>query len=192
MEEQLSIPFTNDQDNNQANNQESNQENNQVNNQENLVVQPNKFIFTKRVKILLGFYFFGIFIWGIKFLWYIFIWFITLLASSINYSYQTHINDVEGKYFRQFNIVVFPNLILSCIILCIGTYYLRFRFKIIVIINIILITGKILLFNFFYKAQKKIYYKKGDQFVPKVSFGIEAAFIILVIILVIIKVIIVR
>ena len=73
MEEQLSIPFTNDQDNNQANNQESNQENNQVNNQENLVVQPNKFIFTKRVKILLGFYFFGIFIWGIKFLWYIFI-----------------------------------------------------------------------------------------------------------------------
>ena len=192
MEEQLSIPFTNDQDNNQANNQESNQENNQVNNQENLVVQPNKFIFPKRVKILLGFYFFGICIWGIKLLWYILIWLLTLLASSINYNYQTHTNDVEGKYFRHFNIVVVPNLILSCIILCIGALYLRYHFKILVLINIILIAGKILLFNFFYKAQKKIYYKEGDQFIPKVSFGIEAALIILVIILGIIKVIIVR
>ena len=161
MEEQLSMPLTNDQDNNQANNQANNQENNQFNNQENLVVQPNKLIFPKRGKILLKFYSFGICICVIKFLWYIFIWFITLLAISFNYNYQTNTDDVERKYFRQFNIVIFPNLILSIIILSIGMLYLRSRSKILVIINIILITGKIVLFIFFIKLKKKFTTEKA-------------------------------
>ena len=190
MEEQLSIPFTNEQENNQTNNQANDQDNNQANNQENLVVQPNKLILPKNVKVLLRFYLFGGCIWGLKLFWYIFLWFISLVGSSINYNYQKHSHDVEEKYFTQFNIFVFPNLILSAIILCCGTYYLRFGFKILIIINFILIPGKILLFIFFYKAQKKIFYKGGDQFVPKVSIGLEATYILVVVILEIIKIII--
>ena len=180
MEEQLSIPLTNDQTNNQANNQE------------NLVVQQNQLILPKREKILLRFYSFDSCIWIIKVFWYILLWFICLVGSSFNYNYYTHTNNVEEKYFTQFHIFVFPNLILSFIIVCCGAYFFRFRLKILLIINLILIPGKILLFIFFYKAQKKIFHNGSEKTMPKISMGIEATYISVIIILEIIKIIIIR
>ena len=163
---------------------------NKDNNQENLVVQPNPIIWSKREYIIFRFYILGFCIYGIKIIYYLFLWFLNLIGSSINYNYETHTNKIDEKYFTQFNIILFPNLLLSGIIIYVGVNYLSSRLKITVLINSILIAGKILLFIFYYKTLKKIYY--GGSIVPKISIGIEAIYIFIIIILEIIKLIIIR
>ena len=100
MEEQLPTPL----------------DNIQASDQQNLVAQPYKEI-PKEVKKITCFYFFAIFIFGLKLLFYIFLWFCSLIESVINYDYKKHTYDVDKKYFSRFNAFLFPNLILSGIII---------------------------------------------------------------------------
>ena len=175
MEEQLPIPL----------------DNNQANDQQNLVVQPYKEM-PKEVKKITCIYVFAVVIFGLKLLFYIFLWFLSLVGSAINYNYKKHTYDVDKKYFSQFNAFLFPNLILSGIIICVGAPYLYHRCKITLIINILLITIKIILFIYFYKCLKKIFYLGSDPVLPKISLGIEICYISIIVILEMIKIIFIR
>ena len=176
MEEQLPIPSTN----------------NQTDNLINYSLEVDQEMKTLKVRILFGFYGFGFCILCLKFLWYIFLWFLNLIGPTINYNYNNHTHSIEDKYFSHFNIYLFPNLILSSIIICLGGSYIRYRYKRIVLINLIFIAGKIVLFYYYYKVQKIVFYIGSDVVLPKISLGIETTFISIIIILEFLKVIIIR
>ena len=176
MEEQLPTPFSNNLDNDK----------------ENLVVQPNQEM-PKEVKKMTFFYGFAVFIFCIKFLFYIIIWFFSLIESAINYNYQSHSYVAEKKYFAQFNMLLFPNLILSGIIMCVGMPTLYHRYKItVIIINILLIAFKIPLFIFSYKILRKILYLDGEDVLPKIVLGFEIAYISTILIFGIITIIVIK
>ena len=159
MEEQLPTPL----------------DNNQANDQQNLVVEQNQEM-PKEVKKITYFYFFPIFVFGLKFLFYIFLWFISLFGSDTS----------------QLSIFLFPNLILSGIIICVGAPYLYYRYKITLIISIFLIIIKIILFIFFYDCLKKVFHQGSDTVLPKISIGMEICYISFIIILEMIKIIFIK
>ena len=117
MEEQLPTPL-------------DNLDNNQTNDQQNLVVQPNQEM-PKEVKKMMCYYSIVIVIFSLESLYYFFLFIICMIVSGINYDYQKHTYDIDQKYFSLVNVFLFPNIILSGIIMFVGlpSFYYKYKKK---------------------------------------------------------------
>ena len=98
------------------------------NDQQNLVVQPKKG-YPKEVNKIMCYYSIVIVIFSLKFVYYFFLWIICMVISGSNYDYEDHSYDINQKYFSLVSELLFPNLILSSIIMCVGLPPFYYRFK---------------------------------------------------------------
>ena len=153
--------------------------NNQDNNQQNLVVQMPEEKKVKMTKNLVCGLVFVCCIYGSEILWNVFIWFASFLDSIVSYNYKTHSRDVDEKYYSNVKIFTIPCLVLSYIILGVGSAN-RCHPKITVIINIVLLLIKIPVFILYCKNLFKIF--SSDSCIPKISIGLECAFVVAVLV----------
>ena len=169
MEEQLPTPL-------------DNLDNNQANDQQNLVVQTNQEM-PKEVKKITCYYSFVIVIFSLKMLYYFFLLFIIMIAAGVNYNYEKHYYRVDNKYYSQFFIFIFPNSILSAIIMSVGLPHVYHKYKKkVIIINIFMITIKIPVCIFFCISLVKICQVDSGFFISYTSIGLEIIYISLVVI----------
>ena len=135
----------------------------------------------KEVKKITCYYIIVIVIFSLKFVYYFFLWFICMLMSGSNYNYRKHTYDIDQKYFSLVNAFLFPNIILSSIIMCVGMPPLYHKYKKkVIIINIVLIAIKIPLVILFNIILIKIF--NDGIVIALIAIGIEIVYISVVVI----------
>ena len=120
-------------------------------------------------------------IFSLESLYYFFLFIICMIISGINYDYQKHTYDIDQKYFSLVNAFLFPNIILSSIIMCVGMPPLYHKYKKkVIIINIVLIAIKIPLVILFNIILIKIF--NDGIVIVIIAIGIQIVYISVVVI----------